>query len=186
MSCHKNDADHVETHFVHREMTMGIDMWIEKIAAKLMTMDDETWQRHANPWSGWSRITILPLIALAIWSRVWIGWWALLPIAICLLWTWLNARLFRKPDRVDNWMSEGVYGERIWLSRKTHPVPEHHRIVPHLLSICCGVAGVIFAFGLFQLDVMTTVFGMVMLLTCKLWFMDRMVWLRSDTISKPE
>ena len=23
---------------------------------KLMGMDDATWRRHANPWSGWSRV----------------------------------------------------------------------------------------------------------------------------------
>jgi len=37
-----------------------------------MGMDDATWKRHANPWSGWSRITILPLLCLAIMSRVWV------------------------------------------------------------------------------------------------------------------
>jgi hypothetical protein len=43
---------------------------------RLMAMDDRVWRRHANPWSGWTRVTVLPLLVLAIWSRVWIGWWA--------------------------------------------------------------------------------------------------------------
>jgi hypothetical protein len=45
---------------------------------RLMAMDDGVWRRHANPWSGWTRVTVLPILVLAIWSRVWIGWWALL------------------------------------------------------------------------------------------------------------
>ena len=36
-------------------------------------MDDATWARHANPWSAWTRIPILPLLCLAIWGRAWIG-----------------------------------------------------------------------------------------------------------------
>ncbi|WP_377193710.1 DUF6653 family protein [Ruegeria meonggei] len=38
-------------------------------------MKDEVWLRHANPWSVWARVlTPLPLLALAIWSRAWIGY----------------------------------------------------------------------------------------------------------------
>jgi hypothetical protein len=52
---------------------------------RLMAMDDRVWRRHANPWSGWTRVTALPLLVLAIWSRVWIGWWAML--AVWLVWS---------------------------------------------------------------------------------------------------
>ena len=49
-------------------------MAYDRIVAKLMAMSDEVWMRHANPWSGWTRIAVFPLWFLAIWSRVWIGW----------------------------------------------------------------------------------------------------------------
>ncbi|MCA8931790.1 MAG: hypothetical protein KDA49_04945, partial [Rhodospirillaceae bacterium] len=45
-------------------------------------MDDATWARHASPWSVWTRVPIALLLVLAIWSRVWLGWWALLPVAL--------------------------------------------------------------------------------------------------------
>jgi hypothetical protein len=51
-----------------------------KSLERLMSMDDRVWRRHANPWSGWTRVTALPLLVLAIWSRVWIGWWAVLAV----------------------------------------------------------------------------------------------------------
>lgn len=44
-----------------------------KSSEKLTGMTDAVWQRHANPISGWSRVPVLPLLALGIWSRVWFG-----------------------------------------------------------------------------------------------------------------
>mgnify|MGYP000427418669 CR=1 FL=1 len=41
-------------------------MDIGKISERIMGMDDATWQRHSNPLSGWSRVSILPLITLAV------------------------------------------------------------------------------------------------------------------------
>ena len=63
--------------------------------AQAFAMSDEVWARHANPWSVWTRFSILPLLVAAIWSRVWIGRWALLPTAAVVLWAWLNPRLFK-------------------------------------------------------------------------------------------
>jgi hypothetical protein len=46
--------------------------------AKAFGLDGENWMRHANPVSVWTRFAVLPLLAAAIWSRDWIGWWCLL------------------------------------------------------------------------------------------------------------
>jgi hypothetical protein len=70
----------------------------ERRLAALFALDDEGWARHANPWSGWTRFaTVLPLLILGFWSRVWLGWWSLLLIGAALLWTWLNPRMFPPP-----------------------------------------------------------------------------------------
>ena len=66
-------------------------------AERLMGMNDETWERHANPLSVYSRFSCLPLIVAAIWSRVWLGWWALAPLALAIGWTFINPRLFPAP-----------------------------------------------------------------------------------------
>ena len=82
-------------------------MDVFKLSERLMAMDDEVWARHANPWSVYSRFTCLPLIALAIWSRVWLGWWSLVPLVLALFWTWYNPRAFRPSTRNDGWAFKG-------------------------------------------------------------------------------
>jgi len=148
---------------------------------RLMGMDDAAWARHANPWSGWSRVTILPLLAFAVWSRVWLGWGALGPVALVLFWTWVNPRLFPVPRSVDNWMSQGVLGERVWLARKVHPVPVHHVRMATILLVASGIGVVVLAFGLWWLDAGLVLAGLVLAMGAKLWFLDRMVWLKSGT-----
>ena len=151
-----------------------------KALAASMGMDDATWARHANPWSGWTRMTALPLLALAIWSRVWFGWWALLLIAFVILWVVLNPRLFPKPKSTDNWMSRGVLGERVWLNRKAIAIPAHHRVWANILSLGTAIGLLPFAWGLWQYEIWPVWVGLVILVGGKLWFMDRMAWLFAD------
>lgn len=52
-------------------------MTVEKRIASAFGLDDDGWARHANPWSGRSRVsTTMPLLVAAIWSRAWIGYWS--------------------------------------------------------------------------------------------------------------
>jgi hypothetical protein len=41
-------------------------MDIVKLSERVMGMDDATWAKHTNPWSGWTRMSILPLFSFAI------------------------------------------------------------------------------------------------------------------------
>ena len=43
----------------------------------MAVLSDETWRRHANPWSVWTRYAAFPLLVVAVWSYHAIGWWAL-------------------------------------------------------------------------------------------------------------
>ena len=43
--------------------------------AKAFGLGGENWMRHASPVSVWTRFAVLPLLAAAVWSRDWIGWW---------------------------------------------------------------------------------------------------------------
>jgi len=49
-------------------------------------MTEEAWRRHANPWSVYTRFAAIPAMILAIWSRIWIGWWALVPVFAVMIW----------------------------------------------------------------------------------------------------
>ena len=74
----------------------------------------------------------------------------------------------------------GVLGERIWLARKTTPVPKHHRVLPNVLNIAGLPFVVLLGTGLYQLQVGLTVTSLLFLILLKLWFLDRMVWLFRD------
>jgi hypothetical protein len=153
---------------------------LESKIANLFSMSDETWERHANPWSVWTRFTILPFIVAAVWSRVWIGSWAWAPVVLTILWTWYNPRMFRKPSSTNNWASMAVLGERVWLNRKGVPVPPHHRTVPNLLSGLASLGLPFIVWGLIRLEFWPTLVGILFTYAGKVWFLDRMVWLFRD------
>jgi hypothetical protein len=153
---------------------------IEQVIAKVFSMSDEVWERHANPLSVWTRYSVLPILVFAFWSRIWLGWWSVICIGASLFWVWLNPRLFQKPKSTNNWASKAVMGERVWLSRKEVPVPEYHKILPNILSIVAAVGMVLCIFGVVQLHVWPTIFGVALAYLGKSWFLDRMVWLYED------
>jgi hypothetical protein len=145
-----------------------------------MAMKDGTWKRHANPWSVYTRIPILLLFALAIWSRVWIGLFCLIPIALLVIWTFINPRIFPVPRSTDNWASKGTFGERVWLNRKKTPIPKHHENWALGLAIASGLALFPMIWGLWTLDFWAAFLGATLASAFKVWFVDRMVWLYED------
>lgn len=155
-------------------------MAVEHGIASALSMTDKVWARHANPWSFWTRLTTLPLLVAAIWSRQWIGWWSLLPIAIAIVWIWLNPRVFPPPKSTDNWASKAVLGERVWLNRRNIPVPDHHRIAPNILIALSAMGIPPLIWGLVHLQPWPTVLGVAVIYLAKLWFVDRMAWLYED------
>ena len=150
------------------------------LAERGMGMSDAVWARHANPWSVWTRFTCLPWLILAIWSRVWIGWWALVPIALACFWIWWNPRAFPPAKQTDNWASRGTFGERVFLNRKAVPIPAHHERWALVLGTLSAVGLLPLVWGLWALDAVMTMLGVVVVVLPKVWFVDRMVWLYAD------
>jgi len=149
-------------------------------AERLMRLDAAAWARHANRWSVYSRFTTLPLIALAVWSRAWLGAWALVPLAAALAWVWLNPRVFPPPARLDGWAARGVLGERLWLARARRPVPAHHAAWAHGLAAASAAGLPPLFYGLWAYDAMAVALGLVLTMGAKAWFFDRMVWLHDE------
>ena len=145
-------------------------------------MSEDVWERHANPWSVWTRYAALPLLIAAVWSRVWLGWWALVPISVTVLWIWLNPRVFPRPASTNSWASRAVLGERVWLNRTEVPIPEHHRRVVRVLNVVTGLGSVVLLYGLIVLDGPATAIGASVVVLGKSWFLDRMVWLLEDMV----
>ena len=153
---------------------------VEECIAKAFSMSDTVWERHANPLSVWTRYSVLPILVIAFWSRIWFGWMSRICVVVALAWVWINPRLFRKPKSTNNWASKAVLGERVWLNRKNIPVPEHHRLLPNILSFIASIGMVFCIYGVVRLHVWSTIFGIALTYLGKSWFLDRMVWLYED------
>lgn len=152
-------------------------MNIEKVFEKIFGLDDDTWLRHANPWSVYSRYTVLPSIVIAVWSRVWIGAYFLVPLALAILWTFLNPRLFSKPNSMDSWASKSVLGERIWTDRDSYDIPRRKIVQIRLLNGIQVLGLPPLVWGLYSFDFWMMMTGFILLNLGKSWFLDRMVWL---------
>lgn len=151
-----------------------------RAAEKLFAMTDRVWARHANPWSFYTRIPILPLLALSIYARTWIGWWCVLPILALLVWMAINPRAFAQPATFDSYAARGVLGERVWLARSQTPIPEHHARAAYVLVVLSILGLLPLAYGLLMLDPFAVLSGLILTVGAKLWFVDRMVWLYDD------
>ena len=155
-------------------------MSIEARAAKFFHMSDDVWQRHANPWSVWTRYLCLPLLCLAVWSRTWIGWLSLIPIALICLWIWLNPRVFSKPKTKNNWASKAVLGERVLLKHPKSDIPDHHKTSIAILKLVTSIGFLLAVSGLVFFHAWLTILGTVITIIGKTWFLDRMVRLYQD------
>jgi hypothetical protein len=155
-------------------------MNVEKQLTQWMGMDEETWQKHANPQSVFSRILVLPLMLSSIWSRKWLGWKAVFPFALTMLWNWFNPRLFDKPKSTDNWAPKAVFGESVWLKKDEEPIPERHKGLPEFLNAVNTVGLFMAIIGAFRRQGWVTSTGAAMNYLAKFWFLDRMVWLFNE------
>jgi uncharacterized protein DUF6653 len=146
--------------------------------ARLFGLEGEKWMRHANPLSVWTRFSVVPLLAVSIWSREWLGWFSLIPIALSVLWMMVNPLVFPRPRSTKNWASKAVFGERIWVEQNKVEIPEQFKsAVPNLANTLSAGGLALMAFGLVTLDVLSVAAGMVIGYGGKLWYLDRMVLL---------
>lgn len=152
-----------------------------RLLARAMAMDDATWQRHANPWSVWTRVPMLPVLLAVLWSHVWIGWWGMVALLVpVVVWIWLNPRVFPPPRRTDGWASKATFGERVWLARDRVPIPAHHATAARVLAVVSGAGALAGIVAALAGDALGTIAGGLLGTLGKLWFCDRMVWLYED------
>jgi len=161
-------------------------MTLERKIAGMFKLTDENWMRHANPWSVWTRYSVLPIIVLAFWSRIWIGWWSVIPAVISLAWMYLNPVFFGRAKSTKNWASKAVLGERVWMNREEIVVPEYHKNVPKILNIISSVGMILSIWGIVILSLWPVILGVSLAYLGKSWYLDRMVWLYEDMKHLPE
>ena len=150
----------------------------ESRVARLFGLHGDAWMRHANPASVVTRFSCLSLLAVAIWSRSWIGWYSVIAIVAATVWIFVNPRVFGVPASTRNWFSRCVFGERIWVDRASIELPPQFRSsIPNLTDLysCIGLA--FLTVGLIASEVWLVVAGLVITHGGKLWYLDRMVLL---------
>jgi len=161
-------------------------MVVERKVAGLFNLTDENWMKHANPWSVWTRYSVLPMIVLAFWSRIWIGWWCLIPVTISLTWMFINPVFFPKARSTKNWASKSVLGERVWQNRDKISVPEYHAKILYILNGISSLGLLLSIWGIVALDIWPAILGVSLAYIGKSWYLDRMVWLFEDMKHIPE
>src|SRR5687768_11073294 len=146
--------------------------------ARVFGLQGDSWMRHANPASVWTRFLTLPLLAVAIWSREWIGWLSLLPIAASIVWMAVNPLFFAKPRSTRNWASKGVLGERIWSEADRSTLPGEFRSKALTVAATYQTIGMlVLGYGLVVLNPLAAVTGLLIVQGGKSWYIDRMVLL---------
>jgi len=156
-------------------------MTLERKISKLFNLTNENWLKHSNPWSVWTRYSVLPIIVLAFWSRLWIGWWCLIPGVMSLLWMFLNPIFFSAPKSTKNWASRSVMGERVFLNRDKIGIPEIHKGPIHnILNGISSVGMIVAIWATVQYSIWGAILGTALAYLGKSWYLDRMVWLYED------
>ncbi|MFB6152098.1 MAG: DUF6653 family protein [Haloarculaceae archaeon] len=72
------------------------------------------WERHANPWSGWTRVFAFPVLVYAVYARrrrLFVA--AAVAIAV-------NPVVLPQPDDAKAWTSDVVQAERHWAEHGKH------------------------------------------------------------------
>jgi len=155
-------------------------MSVDTRLAKAFGLEGDAWQRHANPWSVYTRIPIPSLLAAAIWSRHRLGWGSLVPAGLVCAWAVINPRAFPPPRTLDHWASKGVLGETYWARRKEAPVPPRHRVAPNVLGAVSALGVPFIARGLLVRNGWMVCSGLAVQAAGKTWFIDRMAILYDD------
>jgi hypothetical protein len=83
----------------------------------MSAMSEQTWQRHSNPLSVWSRVLTNPLVYVPVWNR---SVAQAVPVA---LWFALNPRLFPPPKDDSAWATRAVFGEQLWIKGSKVSIP---------------------------------------------------------------
>jgi hypothetical protein len=120
-------------------------------------------------------------VAITIWSRDWIGWYCLIPVAASIVWMMVNPLLLEAPRSTRNWASRGVLGERVWAERRNVAIPpQFDSAVPNFANLYSVLGLTLLAYGLAGLHVLPVLAGIAIVHGGKLWYIDRMVLLFED------
>jgi hypothetical protein len=123
---------------------------------------EQSWKRHSNPWSVWTRILSYPLAYVPVWNRCWKQG------ALVGAWLTANPVIFPAPEDDSSWATRCVLGEQLWTAKR--------RDFPMALNSASAVfyAGALLVAYKRRFWPLMFFGGTSYLL--KLWFLDRMTY----------
>ncbi|ELZ27625.1 hypothetical protein C475_06885 [Halosimplex carlsbadense 2-9-1] len=131
------------------------------------------WERHANPWSGWTRTVTLPVLLYAVVHRRW------RLLAATVAFTLANPILFSPPDDADAWMTKVVLAERHWRERGDELG------ALQLLNVGNGLATLYAVYAAYRRDVGGATVAGALAMTLKFAFVAALVRRYEDEIEWP-
>lgn len=126
----------------------------------LSKLTDAMWRKHANPWSGWTRLFSVPLAYIPLWNHSWLQ--GLLVVA----WFVLNPFLFPEPKDKEKWTTRAIQNERTWVKER----PLDALLVVQAFGFIVFIVGFYTAY-VHKLGL--TVISAVIVIACNAWFLNR-------------
>ncbi|MEV0825022.1 DUF6653 family protein [Nonomuraea rubra] len=149
-------------------------MKLTQAAAATFGLNEESWKRHANAWSVWTRMAgVLPILA-PIYFREELGWWALAPIAAGVIWMWINPHAFKPVLEPRRWAEKGIYGEKMYAADHSLAAEAHRPAIRWLIALAAAGLGIM-VYGLVTIEAWPSVFGLTLIFISQLWQIDRFV-----------
>lgn len=68
-------------------------------------------------------------------------------------------------------------GEQLWLARRSHPIPDHHRHATRWIVAGSSLGVLPIIIGVIRVDPWATAFGAALVFFGQIWFLDRLAWL---------
>jgi hypothetical protein len=131
--------------------------------------------------------SVLPLPVASTWSRVWLGWWCIVPLLLSVIWLFINP-LFFAPPRSTSTGRPSPFSES-GSGSIAHVLPPGRFPVP-CASACAVVPGlglVPLVYGFIAFDAVATLTGVSTVEGGKLWYLDRMARLFDEVeLRRPE
>ncbi|MFI6921818.1 DUF6653 family protein [Nonomuraea spiralis] len=149
-------------------------MKLTQAAAATFGLNDDSWKRHANAWSVWTRMAGLAPILLPIYFRDALGWWAPAPIVAGVIWMWLNPHAFKPVYEPRSWAEKGIYGEKMYAADHSLAAEAHRPALRWLIAMA-ALGAAIMVYGLVRVEAWPAVFGWALIFISQLWQIDRFV-----------
>ena len=95
----------------------------------------KVFERHANPWSAWTRLLSIPLVLVPFWTR------SRKHAALVGTWMVLNPIVFPKPKNDSAWATRAMLGEEMWVAER----PLDAAMAVNAAATAFGLGGVVSA-----------------------------------------